>query len=207
MRHTLTSYLTVTHSRYYHLGMRATVYIPDELLERARALNTDANTSQLVQRGLERLSPAEDAAYARRPKDAAELLAAAADKLREGAAREYENGYRAALVMVSEHGEVVWPGLNDLAGEGFDLVRYAGSWRASVGEGVKLPDYYFLFRNCFGSMFGDPPGSDGWSFTPTPSGPFIRGFQAALRDAWETAERPEASDAPGGNADAVTERG
>ena len=49
-------------------GMKATVYIPDELLERARALNPDANTSQLVQRGLERLSPAEDVAYARRPK-------------------------------------------------------------------------------------------------------------------------------------------
>ena len=40
-----------------------------------------------------------------------------------------------------------------------------------------------------------------------PSEPFIRGYQAALRDAWDTVERPEASDAPGGDTDAVTKRG
>ena len=35
------------------------------------------------------------------------------------------------------------------------------------------------------------------------SEPFIRGYRAALRDAWETAERPEASDASGGDTDTV----
>ena len=117
-----------------------TVYIPDELLDRARALDPGANTSQLVQRGLERLlSPAEDAAYARRPNDAAELLAAAAGKIREGAAREYEKGYRAALVMVSKAADVVWPGLDDLARTGFDQPRWAEAWRRglSPGEGFK----------------------------------------------------------------------
>ena len=79
-----------------------TVYIPDDLLDRARAQDPGANTSQLVQRGLERLSPVDDAPYARRPADADSLLAAAADKLRAGAELEYQRGYRAALATVDE---------------------------------------------------------------------------------------------------------
>ena len=187
---------------------KLTVYIPDDLLDRTRALNPDTNTSQLVQRGLERLAPADDAGYARRPQDAAELLAAAAGKIREGAAREYEKGYRAALVMVSKTGDVAWPGLDSLARQGFDLPRWAESWQKGLGmeaaglvpgsEGpFKLPDWYFPFLNDLGSML-DPIGFDQWSFTR--SGPFVRGYQAALRDAWETADRPEATDSPGGDA-------
>lgn len=183
---------------------KLTVYVPDELLDRSRALNPNANTSQLVQRGLERLSPAEDAVYARRPEDAAELLAAAAGKLREGAARQYENGYREALVMVSEAGEGIWPGLRSLADRGFDLKR----WTQFVQKGLAMlaagpspfepPEWYQPFLEYLGTML-DVIDDEAYSFTP--SGPYIRGFQAALRDAWETAERPEASDAPGGNAD------
>jgi hypothetical protein len=180
---------------------RLSVYIPDGLLERARDFNPDANTSQLVQRGLERLAPGEDAGYDRRPDDAAELLVAAAGKLREGAAREYEKGYRAALVTVSQAGEDFWLGVNDLAGMGFDLMRWAESFRQGAGVGLKLPDWYHLPLNDLGSMFYDPVGSDEYAFTR--SRPFIRGYRAALRDAWDTAERPEASDAPGGNAGAV----
>lgn len=127
------SHLDVIPMSCYHAGMaHLTVHIPDELLDRARALDPGANTSQLVQRGLERLSPAEDAAYAHRPDDAAELLAAAAGKIRDGAAREYEKDYRAALVMVSKAGDVVWPGLDDLARTGFDLPRRAEAWRRGL---------------------------------------------------------------------------
>ena len=166
-----------------------TVYIPDEFLDRARAPDPGASTSQLVQRGLERLSPAEDAAYARRPDDAAELLAAASGKIRDGAAREYEKGYRAALVMVSKAGDVVWPGLDDLARTGFVRPRWAEAWRRGLSpeEGFKPPDWYLPLPNDPGSLL-DPVGFDQWSFTP--SGPFIRGYQSALRDAWQTAERP-----------------
>jgi len=176
---------------------KLTVYVRDELLDRARALNPDANTSQLVQRGLERLSPAEDAPYARRPKDAAELLAAAAGQLREGAAREYENGYRAALVTVTEAGEVVWPSLRSLADMGFDVKRWAEALRRA--SPAPMPCYSPFVRDLRDML--DNLNPDGTTFTP--SEPFIRGYQAALRDAWETAERPEASVAPGGNTDAV----
>lgn len=202
------SYLDVIPIWYYLSGVaKLTVYIPDDLLDRTRALNPDANTSQLVQRGLDRLAPADDSGYARRPLDAAELLTAAASKIREGAAREYEKGYRAALVMVSEAGDVVWRGLDSLARKSFDLPRWAESWREGLGMEAaglvpgspgpfKFPDWYVPFLNDLGSML-DPISFDQWNFTQ--SGPFVRGYQAALRDAWETADRPEASSTPAGD--------
>jgi hypothetical protein len=180
---------------------KLTVYIPDDLLDRARAVHPAANTSQLVQRGLQRLSPAEDAAYARRPGDAKELLAEAASRLREGAAQEYERGYRAALSTVSEAGERLWRGLDSLARQGFDLLQWAQSWReglemqaAGLVPGTKAefnpPDWFRPLADDLGDLL-DPIGFDDWSFRPT--GPFVLGYQAALRDAWQAAERPEGS--------------
>jgi hypothetical protein len=177
---------------------KVTVYIPDELLDRVRGLDPGANTSQLVQRGLERLSPANEAAYARRPDDAEALLAAAAGRLREGAAREYERGYRAALSTVSQAGERLWRGLDDLARHRFDLLQWAKAWKEGLGmqaaglvPGAKAefdpPDWFGPLANDLGDLL-DPIGWDNWSFTPT--GMFVRGYQAALRDAWEAAERP-----------------
>jgi len=178
---------------------KLTVYIPDDLLDRAKALDPEANTSQLVQRGLERLSPPEDAAYARRPADAAELIAAAAGSIREGAAEEYEKGYRAALVMVTQAGKVIWRGLDDLARHDFDLVRWARGWTSGLGQaaagllpgvegGFDPPDWYMHFMTDLGSLL-DPIGFDQYSFTR--SGPFVRGYQAALRDAWHAATTTE----------------
>jgi hypothetical protein len=178
---------------------KLTVYIPDDLLDRVRGQDPGSNTSQLVQRGLERLSPAADAGYARRPADAAELLAAAAGKLREGAAREYEKGYRAALKTVAEAGDDVWPGVESLARRyQFDLRAWAKSYRegmsmeaAGLIPGVKAgfdpPDWYVTLMNDLGDLL-DPIGFDQWSFTRTD--PYVRGYQSALRDAWEAAERP-----------------
>lgn len=203
--------MTVILSMCHPTGVaKLTVYIPDDLLDRTRALNPDANTSYLVQRGLERLAPADDAGYARRPEDAAELLAVAAAKLREGAAREYENGYRAALLTVARAGELVWKGLDSFARQSFDLVRWADSWReglsmeaAGMVPGVKAgfdpPGWYIEFANDLGSML-DAIGLDQWSFTP--SGPYVRGYQAALRDAWELAEHAhQTGDSPADPAD------
>lgn len=171
---------------------KLTVYIPDDLLDRARATDPDANTSHLVQRGLERLSPSVDAAYARRPADARQLLEAAAVKVREGAAAEYEKGYRAALVMIGEADPVIWQGLADLAESDFDLMPWARSWTSGLGAvaaglvpgaeaGFKPPDWYLPFLNDLGALL-DPIGFDQWSFRR--SVPFLRGYATALRDAW-----------------------
>jgi hypothetical protein len=172
---------------------KLTVYIPNDLLDRARALDPGANTSQLVQRGLERLSPADDAPYARRPADAHSLLAAAAEKLRAGAEQEYERGYRAALATVDER---FWRALDELASKSFDLRRFAKAWKegmrmemAGMVPGVKAgfdpPDWFVAMANDLGDLLA-PIDFDQWCFTPT--GAFIEGYQAALRDAWETAE-------------------
>jgi len=171
---------------------KLTVYIPDDLLDRVRARDPEANTSQLVQRGLERLSPAEDAGYARRPDDAAELLAVAAVRLREGAAREYQCGYRAALSTVSKAGELLWRGLDDLARKGFDLFGWAQSWRRALGQagmGEAPPEWWAPLVQDLGDLVN--PFDVGPMFVPTTT--FVRGYEAALRDAWEAAERPQAS--------------
>lgn len=171
---------------------KLTVYIPDDLLDRTRTLSPSANTSQLVQRGLEGLLPAENAVYARRPDDVEALLASAADQLRKGAAHEYQRGYRAALSTVSEAGERLWRGLDSLAGKQFDLVQWARSWREglrmeAVVSGFDPPEWFGPLADDLGDLL-DPIGFPKWSFTPTSL--FVRGYQAALRDVWKEAERP-----------------
>lgn len=186
---------------YHTLGVaKLTVYIPDDLLDQARTLSPGANTSQLVQRGLERLLPAEDAVYARRPDNVEDLLASAADQLRKGAAHEFERGYRAALSTVSKAGERLWRGLDSLAGKGFDLVQWTRSWREILGReaaglvageptGFNPPEWFGPLADDLGDLL-DPIDFPRWSFTPTSL--FVRGYQAALRDVWEEAERPPA---------------
>ena len=96
-------------------------------------------------------------------------------------------------MTVSEDGEAAWPKLRTLADMGFDLKRWGEAVRRSGPGAISGP-----FIKDLGDIV-DTLNADGTSFIP--SEPFIRGYQAALRDAWETAERPEASDAPGGNTD------
>jgi hypothetical protein len=190
---------------------KLTVYIPDDLLDRARALDPGANTSQLVQRGLERLSPPDDVPYARRPADSGVLLAAAAEKLRAGAGQEYERGYRAALAALDERS---WLALDELAGMGFDLRRWAAAWKEGVrlqaagmlpGEkaGFYPPDWFVPMANDLGRLLV-PVDFGRWDFTPT--GAFVEGYQAALRDAWEAAENPDGQSMQGGMPVPRTER-
>lgn len=132
------------------------------------------------------------------PRRSRVLRNTAAAQLREGAAREYERGYRAALSTVSKAGERLWRGLDDLARKQFDLVQWARSWReglgmqaAGLGPGEKAgfhpPEWFVPLADDLGDLL-DPIGWDNWSFTPTSL--FVRGYQAALQDVWEEAERP-----------------
>ena len=101
-------------------------------------------------------------------------------------AREYRRGYRAAQSTIARSGDVIWPALGDQAGEEFDLRRWAQAQRAAVREasaGVgpfQLPAWFTPLAGDLGSLI-DPVGYEKWSFMPTM--PFIRGYQAALRDA------------------------
>jgi post-segregation antitoxin (ccd killing protein) len=172
------------------LGFMAklSVSIPDELLDRARALDASANTSQLVQRGLEqltmRLSTSRDPDYAERPADADAQLSAAREALLASARTEFQRGYREALEDV---GNIDWRTMENLADHEFNLFTVLEGWRSGwdVSNGFSPPEWFQIFMKRFGAMI-DPIGFDQFSFTP--SRPYVRGYAAALRDAWATVE-------------------
>jgi hypothetical protein len=116
-------------------------------------------------------------------------------RLSAGASQEYERGYRAALASVDERS---WRALDGLARKNFDLVRWAESWKQGLsyqaayggpnGEpaGFDPPDWFAAFADDLGDLIA-PLDFPRWSFTPT--GPFVRGYAAALRDVWDALER------------------
>jgi len=172
---------------------KLTVYIPDDLLDRARRQDEAANTSQLVQRGLERLVGIDSAPYAQRPADAAVLLARSRERLAPVAAAEYERGYRAALATLDER---FWAVLDELARHGFDLRRWVAGWQHGIVEGHGEPDWWEPLADDLGTVI-DPNRYDRWSFTPTAA--FVRGYEAALRDAWDAVEQVPVADGDAGN--------
>jgi hypothetical protein len=174
---------------------KLTVYIPDDLLDRARSQGGQENTSQLVQRGLQALVGGASTGYARRPADAEQLIADARARLAPAAEEEFQRGYRAALTTMNE---TFWPLLDQLAQMDFDLQRWARGWVDGMGAvAVGLapgrearfspPRWWPALAGDLGTMV-DPIGFDKYSFTPTT--PFKRGYEAALRDAWSAVERP-----------------
>ena len=110
--------------------------------------------------------------------------------------REYQRGYRAAQATVSRAADAVWAGLDDVVDPDFDLHRWARSRKAALGAaaaggpgarpGFTLPDWFPPLADDLGSLL-DPVGFDRWSFTPSDA--FVRGYQAALRDAWDAGRR------------------
>jgi hypothetical protein len=107
------------------------------------------------------------------------------------AAHEYERGYRAAMSTVSRAGGVVWSALDNVASKEFDLRQWAAARNAALREAAAGPGpfhppaWFAPLADDLGRLL-DPIGFDRWSFTPTNA--FVRGYQAALRDAWEAAE-------------------
>jgi hypothetical protein len=170
---------------------KVSVSIPDELIDRARALDSTANTSQLVQRGLEQLTAhlagPDEPGYARRPEDAQGLLAAAREKLLAAARAEYERGYYAGMEDI---GDLDWAFMEDLAHARFDLITKLSVWKRGYAPAISDPEFnpprwFVALMKRFGSMI-DPIGFDATNFTPTR--PFARGYAAALHDAWTTVE-------------------
>lgn len=103
---------------------------------------------------------------------------------------EYERGRQAAVATMSKAGELIWPLLGDPAAAGFDLRSWAESQRAALRGAaadsgtLSLPAWFAPVADDLGTLL-DPVGYDRWSFTPTT--PFIRGYQAGLREAHESA--------------------
>jgi hypothetical protein len=184
---------------------KLTVYIPDELLERARARDPGANTSQLVQRGLEQLSPSNDAPYARRPADADKLLAEAREKLNADATLEYERGYRAALVTAASTDKFFYQ-LDDLADVGFDILRWLRAWHDRKFDDITPSGESrdALAKDLGGPFLDDPQNPLASGALQTRA--FMKGYGAALREAWEGTERPAGQSLAGYAPDAEHEK-
>jgi hypothetical protein len=119
--------------------MKVTVYIPDDLMREARKLHDGEKTSQLVQRGLQRLlddTPAESPSYAVRPEGVDEKIIALREKFLEEAERDYAIGY-AAAVEIAE-GLPLWS-FNELARLNFNVAMWLkGHRRAALEEIYEL---------------------------------------------------------------------
>jgi Phospholipase_D-nuclease N-terminal len=105
-------------------------------------------------------------------------------------AHEYERGHRAALATMSGAAEIIWPALGDPTAAGFDLRRWADAQKATLRDGAResgtfrLPAWFTPMADDLGRLL-DPVGYDRWWFMPT--APFVRGYQAGLQEARQTA--------------------
>jgi hypothetical protein len=170
---------------------KVTVYIPDDLLERARELPQGEKTSQLVQRGLQRLledeTRPETPQYARPPEgwigDVLELRS----RLIAEAELDYQKGFAEALRVART--TPLWS-LNVLAEGRFDVkdwVKMNGvSAPASDEQAQKLAQDDVLPEELDDIV-------DGWIYTATDAR--LKGAADAFREVWLAVEQPAKSPA------------
>jgi hypothetical protein len=175
---------------------RLSVYIPDELLEEARAVGSQAgsdtaeNTSQLIQQGLRGLieQSEHEPGYAQRPENGAELIAKVRDRLLAEAREKYEHGYITALEAASLMS--LHP-VNELANAHFDLERWIKMYRESyewhLANRIDSGDT-FRWVHIAAKALGDWADQihEDHSFTPTTAAQ--RGFSDAMRELWASLE-------------------
>jgi len=105
---------------------RLSVYVPDDLLERAKTLQEegDDNTSRLVQQGLDLLVASKTPhmpEYARAPGVSQMQLMVVSRRLRADAQTDYQRGYAAAVQAAAA---IPLQVLNELADADFDLEEW-----------------------------------------------------------------------------------
>ena len=170
-----------------------TVYVPDELWDRARASGADQNPSQLVQDAL-RVYVSEKTpkpAFARRRPDGAEnTVSRIVPRLAQEAETAYQEGYREGLEYAAECpwseleylAECNWSAREALRGSDIDASPLYGYFRKKSTNAAEVEQ-----------LFGPE------AILPLWSGAEMIGFMDALRTVWDTARavQPEASEAPG----------
>lgn len=169
---------------------RLSIYLPDELEARAKALQPDTPTSKVVRAALERyIGNADEPAYAQAPDDVNDLLTAGVAHFRALATADYQEGYRAALKRLPD---LDWFALAEFAKDGFDLHKWIGGRVNGIqfllGRNMSLedatPGWLPPIADDIGSI-ADPIGFDRWSFRKTP--PWERGYADGLRAGYEAA--------------------
>jgi hypothetical protein len=170
---------------------RMSIYLPDDLADQLKEVDSSAPTSQVIQEALRRYLGGTGApAWARAPQGAAELLAAATEKLTEQAEADYQAGYRAALARIPD---LDWARLTDFARSRYDLEAWLSGLKNGVHDAIKrreanvvVPAILERLAMDLGRL-ADPIGYPGTSFRKTNA--FERGYADALRDAYESVER------------------
>jgi hypothetical protein len=164
-----------------------TVYIPDELLERAKALapRGEVVVSQLVQRGLHCLLGTGQPSYAAPPDDVNELLTPAREALVALAKDEYQQGYRAAAARLPA---LPWYVLEHISDADFNVRQWANGLQRALGHeaaagDMDTPEWLWPMAEDLGRDI-DPIGYDQTSFRR--SQPWLEGYSAAIRDVWQS---------------------
>ncbi|HTW06429.1 MAG TPA: hypothetical protein VME46_02910 [Acidimicrobiales bacterium] len=177
---------------------RLSIYLPDELEARVKALQPDTPTSQVIRTALERyIGRAGEPAYAQAPEDVADLLVAGVAHFADLAKRDYQDGYRAALKRLPD---LDWHALAGFARDDFDIYKWVEPWKSGAYDVAthrvegREPDWFQKVAEDLGSLL-DPFGYDKFSFRHTP--PWERGYADGLRAGYEAALGAGAMDAGG----------
>ncbi|MHB8696350.1 MAG: hypothetical protein ACYDHH_34490 [Solirubrobacteraceae bacterium] len=202
---------------------RLSVYVPDELLEHAKALAGSENTSALIQRGLQRLVDDEKATppYARRPEQSFQQIIDLRERLLAEARADYEVGYSIALEAATGMSLHV---LNHFVEQNFDLEKWLKSFMAAAlddliqNSGPPIEDPKEIGKALLERAAGPPltpdafKSSDWWwvwktaealgkfaspmdfdEFMFTPTQARQRGYSDALFELWSAIEEPGSS--------------
>jgi hypothetical protein len=189
---------------------RLSIYLPDELEARAKALQPNTPTSQVVRAALERYLGSTGPAYAEPPEDIEDLLADGVAHFANLARQDYQDGYRAALKRLPD---LDWDAITGFAREGFDLYKWLNGWCQNINQAAIRGDLLSAKPHWFGKLaedlgsLADAIGYDDLSFRKT--APYEHGYADALRAGYEAAlragimtsgagaaARKEATDAP-----------
>jgi hypothetical protein len=169
---------------------RLSIYLPDELEARTKALEPSTSTSQVVRTALERyLGTRGTAPYADPPEDVSDLMAAAVAHFAEQARLDYQDGYRAALRRLPD---LDWHTITGLARDSFDLHKWLTGWTNGIASATRqgesldaaTPSWLPRVADDLGNI-ADPTGFDQWSFRR--SLPYERGYSDGLRAGYEAA--------------------
>lgn len=184
---------------------KMSVYVSDELWDKARLASGERVTSRLIQRALELLVERESAGRTykeSRPAGSEATLALLRDIYSDQARIHQERGYQAGLNYLNAN-RVPWGVFQDLADADFDLNRWLQPWINGFTDGIgtkgwkppSMPDWFVsLSQNSYLGDFANPIGGDGF----TPDRTYLRGFERAMRDVWRSVEygpeTPQASE-------------
>lgn len=188
--------------------MKATVYVPDDLWDRAKRITPpDTNPSQLVQGALDALlklrEPEPFNAFDRpREEEVFDEHLYQAERLRRQAQETYEAGYAAGVKAADM---LSWTSLEDCADVGFDINQWLMPIRHAISERLVKTGSSEAARAAVESDFPMLPAmreAMGTLIDPTagkaPKGVWLRGFSDALQDLYEVVLQPQHVSSKGG---------